>query len=64
MVWSLDELRAKVLFENNAYVLLNLGVAAENWQLMFGIKEDSKGQVAPDSVRDNGGGICSTSTSK
>lgn len=61
MVWSLEELRANIFFENNAYVLLNLGVAAENWQLlMFSIKEDSKRQVAPDSARDNGGGICST----
>lgn len=61
MVWSLEELRANILFENDAYVLLNLGAAAENWQLLvFRIKEDSKGHEAPDSARGSGGGICSS----
>lgn len=51
-----------MFFENDAYMLLNLGAGAENWQLLvFRIKEDSKGNVAPDSARDNKSGICYTS---
>lgn len=61
MFWSLKELKAKVFFENDTYMLLNLGAGAENWQLLaFRIKENSKDNVAPDSARDSGSGICYT----
>lgn len=52
MVWILEELRANTSFGNDAYVLLNLDVAAENLQLLvFRIKEDNKCHVAPHSAR-------------
>lgn len=60
MFWHLQELRATIAFESNAYILNLFDVTMKSQLLVFRIKED-KGHMAPVPDEDSAHGFCYTS---